>query len=95
MTPSFLIMAVLEYTPVLVALFAAPAIARPQPNPPATAAPRVQQFTCDESAIDWHTPDAFEAAIAEAKASNRIILIKGVSFGIDAAGAKCATEGTW
>ena len=45
--------------------------------------------------IAWKLPHQFEEAVAEAKARNRILLIKGVSFGIDAAGARCATKGKW
>jgi len=49
----------------------------------------------DDAAIDWVLPGSFAKAQARAARENRILLIKGVSFGIDSAGAKCATEGTW
>jgi hypothetical protein len=49
----------------------------------------------DECSIRWHFPHQFEEARARAKAENRILLIKGVSFGIDEEGATCATKGRW
>lgn len=54
-----------------------------------------EPLVCDDSAIDWVLPGHFPDAWERARAERRILLIKGVSFGIDAAGAKCATEGTW
>lgn len=50
---------------------------------------------CDRSAIRWEFPDSFEAARQRAADENRILLIKGVSFGIDDEGARCATKGRW
>lgn len=47
------------------------------------------------AAIEWKLPHQFDEALAEAKKTNRLLLIKGVSFGIDDAGAKCATKGKW
>lgn len=49
----------------------------------------------DTSAIEWVLPADFDAALERAKVENRLLLIKGVSFGIDEAGASCATAGTW
>ena len=49
----------------------------------------------DQAAIEWKLPHQFDEAVREAKAKNRILLIKGVSFGIDEAGATCATDGMW
>jgi len=49
----------------------------------------------DESSIRWHFPNRFEEARARSRDENRILLIKGVSFGIDAEGACCATKGRW
>ena len=49
----------------------------------------------DEGSIRWHFPHQFEEARARAKAENRILVIKGVSFGIDTEGATCATKGKW
>jgi len=49
----------------------------------------------DESSIRWHFPHEFEAARARSREENRILLIKGVSFGIDEEGACCATKGRW
>ncbi len=49
----------------------------------------------DECSIRWHFPQQFEEARARAKAEKRILVIKGVSFGIDEEGAACATKGKW
>ena len=48
-----------------------------------------------EAAIEWHLPHQFGEAREASKTKNRILLIKGVSFGIDEAGAQCATKGKW
>ena len=53
------------------------------------------EVDCDRSAIRWELPDAFETARKRAADGNRILLIKGVSFGIDDVGATCATKGRW
>ena len=50
---------------------------------------------CDKSAIRWEFPHAFEAARKRAADEHRILLVKGVSFGIDDVGARCATKGKW
>ena len=50
---------------------------------------------CDRTAIEWFRPLQFEKARQKAKSRKRLLIIKGISFGVDAAGAKCATEGTW
>jgi hypothetical protein len=49
----------------------------------------------DECSIRWLFPHEFEAARARSRDENRILLIKGVSFGIDTVGATCATKGRW
>ena len=49
----------------------------------------------DTTAIHWHLPGDFEAAKAAADKANRILLIKGIAFGVDAEGAKCANKGCW
>ena len=49
----------------------------------------------DTAAIEWVLPAHFDAALKRAKEENRLLLIKGVSFGIDEAAASCATAGTW
>ena len=49
----------------------------------------------DTSAITWFTPGSFPQAKAKAAKENRILIIKGIAFGIDAVGAKCATKGCW
>ena len=48
-----------------------------------------------QAAIDWKLPHQFDEAVAEAERSKRILVIKGVSFGIDPEGAQCATKGKW
>lgn len=50
---------------------------------------------CDRTAIAWVLPGNFPAALARAKAESRILVVKGISFGVDVAGAKCATKGVW
>ena len=49
----------------------------------------------DECSIRWHFPHQFEEARERSKTENRILIIKGVSFGIDTLGATCATKGKW
>lgn len=46
-------------------------------------------------AIKWILPGHFDDALKQANAQHRIIMIKGVAFGIDDAGATCATKGCW
>jgi len=50
---------------------------------------------CDKTAIQWFKPGEFEIALARAKKNKRLLIIKGISFGVDDAGAKCATKGKW
>ena len=50
---------------------------------------------CDRSKINWVLPGNFAEAVKRARDENRIIMIKGVSFGIDSLGATCATKGKW
>ncbi len=50
---------------------------------------------CDPSAIRWFVPGEFKAAQERARAEKRLLIIKGISFGVDDAGAKCATKGKW
>ena len=50
---------------------------------------------CVTDNIDWLLPADFAKALARSKAEHRLLLIKGVSFGIDVAGAACATKGKW
>lgn len=45
--------------------------------------------------VDWVLPGGFDKAVERAKREHKLILIKGVSFGIDEVGAKCATKGKW
>ena len=49
----------------------------------------------DTSAIKWMLPGEFAKVRERATESNRIIVIKGIAFGVDSAGAKCATKGQW
>lgn len=50
---------------------------------------------CVTDNIDWVLPADFDKALARSKSEQRLLLIKGVSFGIDVAGATCATKGQW
>jgi hypothetical protein len=52
-------------------------------------------ISCDRTAIAWVLPGNFPQALARAQKDQRILLIKGISFGVDDAGAKCATKGVW
>jgi hypothetical protein len=70
----------------ITSLALAPAgLAQGQPTPAA----------CDSTNIEWVLPGHFDDAVARAKRTHRLLLVKGVSFGIDAAGATCATKGKW
>ena len=51
--------------------------------------------TCDTTNIRWVLPGDFATAQRRARAEHRLILVKGISFGVDDAGARCATDGTW
>lgn len=70
-------------------LFASVAIAQDE-SPAANA-----QSACVTDNIDWVLPGHFDEAVARSKTEQRLLLIKGVSFGIDVAGAACATKGKW
>ena len=50
---------------------------------------------CDRSAIRWFIPGQFQDARDRARKEKRLLIIKGISFGVDTAGAKCATKGKW
>jgi hypothetical protein len=54
-----------------------------------------ETFGCDTTNIRWVLPASFATALERAKEEHRLLLIKGVSFNIDDAGATCATKGTW
>lgn len=49
----------------------------------------------DKTAIQWFTPGSFAAARLQAENSRRMMMIKGIAFGVDEVGAKCATKGCW
>ena len=49
----------------------------------------------DPNAIEWFGPGQFESALARATKERRILMIKGISFGVDEVGARCATKGRW
>jgi hypothetical protein len=50
---------------------------------------------CDRAAIAWVLPGDFPRALELARSGRRILVVKGISFGVDEAGAKCATKGFW
>lgn len=54
-----------------------------------------EEYGCDRSAIRWTLPGDFKAAREKARKENRILIIKGISFGVDKLGARDATCGTW
>ena len=58
-------------------------------------AQQAPEAACDSTNIEWVLPGEFETARRRAAGEKRILLVKGVSFGIDALGAKCATKGKW
>ena len=70
----------------LTAVVATPAAAQ-EPAPAARGG--------DPEVIDFIYPGKFAKALEQAKATNRCLIIKGVAFGVDAAGAECATKGHW
>ncbi len=49
----------------------------------------------DRSAIRWHLPGDFESAQKAADKEKRLLLVKGIAFGVDEVGAKDATKGCW
>lgn len=49
----------------------------------------------DSRVADFFLPGQFLEARMKAMETNRSLLIKGVAFGMDEAGAKCATKGHW
>ena len=52
--------------------------------------------SCENTiAINWVLPGHFEDALKQANAHQRLIMIKGIAFGIDDVGATCATKGCW
>ena len=53
------------------------------------------QVGFDPLAIEWVLPGNFERARERARSERRLLLIKGVSFGIDEVGAVCASKGDW
>ena len=59
------------------------------------AQPPDTDLGCDPSAIAWFIPGQFQDARDRARKEKRLLIIKGISFGVDAAGARCATKGKW
>jgi hypothetical protein len=49
----------------------------------------------DTNNITWFIPGKFAEARQAAQTQKRILMVKGIAFGIDAVGAKCATKGCW
>jgi hypothetical protein len=64
-------------------------------SPAQEAQDQQPELGCDPSAIQWFIPGQFEEALARAKEEKRLLIIKGISFGVDDVGAKCATKGKW
>ncbi|MBL8754951.1 MAG: hypothetical protein JNK15_16725 [Planctomycetes bacterium] len=57
--------------------------------------PSVATTPCDPNAIAWVLPGDFPKALERAQKEQRILVVKGISFGVDTAGATCATKGVW
>ncbi|HLQ37601.1 MAG TPA: hypothetical protein VK348_07360 [Planctomycetota bacterium] len=53
------------------------------------------ELGCDRNAIHWVLPGDFPTALTRAKAEQRMLVVKGISFGVDTDGARCATKGVW
>jgi len=51
--------------------------------------------TGDTEVINFVLPGDFQDVLKQAKERNRCFLIKGIAFGVDKLGAKCATKGLW
>jgi len=52
--------------------------------------------SCENTlAINWVLPGHFADALKQANAQQRLIMIKGIAFGIDDIGATCASKGCW
>lgn len=49
----------------------------------------------NDEKIDWYYPNDFDSAKESAKDNVRILLVKGLGFGLDELGATCATKGCW
>ena len=49
----------------------------------------------DSAAIQWVFPGDFDQARQRAADEEKILLVKGVSFGIDELGARDASRGQW
>ncbi len=49
----------------------------------------------DPDVVRFFLPGQFGKVKEEARRQNRLILIKGVGFGVDRQGAACATKGKW
>lgn|GEM_PF-5900834 len=61
----------------------------------AAAQSLTSKINCDKTAISWILPGHFKDAQTRAKNENRILIIKGLGFGLDEVGATCATKGDW
>lgn len=61
----------------------------------AVPSPAAEPACQDTTAIAWFLPGQFEEARKAAEKQGRLLMIKGIAFGIDEAGAKCATKGCW
>ena len=54
-----------------------------------------ENFGCDRSAIQWGLPGNFAAARERARRERRLLILKGIAFGLDERGARDATSGRW
>ena len=63
--------------------------------PPVRAQDEPADGPGDSRVVDFFLPGQFLEARMRAMETNRSLLIKGVAFGMDEAGATCATKGHW
>ncbi|MDB4778025.1 hypothetical protein OAG68_01050 [bacterium] len=65
----------------------------------ATACPAQEtasnEFGFNSEAIDWVIPGEFKDALDRSRQQERILLVRGLGFGLDELGATCATKGCW
>lgn len=49
----------------------------------------------NSQSIQWFVPGKFEDAMEKSRQQERILLMRGLGFGLDEEGASCATKGCW
>ena len=65
-------------------------------TPTAADSPDEEWGDCQQTqSIEWFRPGSLSAALDRCRETGRILMIKGVSFGIDEVGLEHPTKGTW